>query len=84
MRNLRKPFSIILFGKKHGFYGGHFEIGHNDQLLDESSIGHLILTKGMYLNQIVSLMETFVQKRNEPAVLNYMQKNEKKYLQYPK
>ena len=30
--------------KKHGFYGGHFEIGHNDQLIDESSIGNLILT----------------------------------------
>ena len=51
------------FREKHGFYGGHFEIGYNDQLLDESSIGKLILTQGMYLNQIVPLMETFVQKR---------------------
>ena len=34
---------IIHFGKKHGFYGGHFEIGHNDQLV-ESSIGNLIET----------------------------------------
>ena len=33
------------FREKHGFYGGHFEIGYNDQLLDESSIGNLILTK---------------------------------------
>ena len=32
------------FGKKNRFYGGHFEIGHNDQLLVESSIGNLILT----------------------------------------
>ena len=63
MPNLRKPCSIIHFKKKHGFYGGHFEIGHNDQLLDESSIGNLIQTEGMYMNQIVPLMETFVHKR---------------------
>ena len=43
MQNLRKPCSIIHFGKNHGLYGGHFEIGHNDQLLDELSIGNLIL-----------------------------------------
>ena len=30
---------MIDLGKKHGFYGVH-----NDQLLDESSIGNLILT----------------------------------------
>ena len=38
MRNLRKPCSIIHIGENHGFYGGHFEIDHNDQLLDASSI----------------------------------------------
>ena len=27
------------FREKHEFYGSHFKIGHNDQLLDESSIG---------------------------------------------
>ena len=32
------------FREKHGFYGGHFEIGHNHELLDESSIGNLIQT----------------------------------------
>ena len=53
----------ITFRENHGFYGGHFEIGPYKQLLDESSIGNLILTQGMYLNQMVPLMETFVQKR---------------------
>ena len=28
----------------HGFYGGYFEIDHNDQVLEKSSIGNLILT----------------------------------------
>ena len=32
------------FREKSWFYGGHFKIGHNDQLFDESSIGNLILT----------------------------------------
>ena len=44
MRNLRKPCSIIHFGEKNEFYGSHFEIGLNDQLFDESSIGNLIQT----------------------------------------
>ena len=63
MRNLRKPCSIIHFVKNHGFYGGHFEVAHNDQLLDESSIGNLILTQWMYMNQMVPFIETLVQKR---------------------
>ena len=31
----------LAFGvvRPHGFYGGHFEIDHNDQLLEKSSIG---------------------------------------------
>ena len=29
---------------QNGFYGGHFEIDHNDQLLEKSSIGNLFLT----------------------------------------
>ena len=87
MRNLRKLCSIIHFRKKHGFYGGHFEIGHNDQLLDESSIGNLILTSGMYLNQIAPLMETFVLKLYAKK-LKKIKKFEKFHfatdLQYPK
>ena len=63
MRNLRKPCSVIHFRRSHGFYSDHFEIGHNDQLREESSIGNLILTNGIYLNQMVPLMETIVQKR---------------------
>ena len=32
------------FKRNHGFYGGHFEIDHKDQLLEKSIIGNLILT----------------------------------------
>ena len=35
---------IMHFRSDHGFYGGHFEIDHKDQLLGKSSIGNLILT----------------------------------------
>ena len=76
MQNLRKPCSIIHFRRNHGFYGGHFEIGHNDQLLEESSIGNLFLTNGMNLNQMVPLMETFVEKQT--CCPKLYAKNEKK------
>ena len=33
------------------------------KLLEKSSIGNLILILGMYLNQMVPLMESFVHKR---------------------
>ena len=49
--------------KNHGFYGIHFKIEHNDQVLEKSSIGNLIVTSGMYPNQMAPLMETLVQKR---------------------
>ena len=32
------------FQKKSWIHGGHFEIDNNDQLLEKSSIGSLILT----------------------------------------
>ena len=38
------PNIIIHFRRNRGFYGGHFKIGHNDQLLNESSIGNLLMT----------------------------------------
>ena len=63
MWNLRKPCLIIHFRRNHGFYGGHFEIDHKDQLVEKSSIGNLILTLGMYLNQMVPLMRTFMHKQ---------------------
>ena len=47
----------------HLFHGGHFEIGHNDKLLNKSLINHLISTAYMFLNQIILLTEVFVQNR---------------------
>ena len=76
MRNLRKPCSIIHSRRNHGFYGRHFEIGHNHQLHEESSIGNLNLTQWIYLNQMVPSMETFVQKRT--CCHKLYAKNEKK------
>ena len=43
----------------HGFYGDLFEIGHNDQLFEESSIGNLILTS---CNEHVVINYTCMQK----------------------
>ena len=37
-------FDNTFLDKNHGFYGGHFEIDHNDQLHEKSSIGNLIQT----------------------------------------
>ena len=70
----------------------HFEIDHNDQLLEKSSIGNLILTYGMYLNQMVPFMEDFVHKRTCCHKLyakkekndNFEKMHFAPYLQYPK
>ena len=77
MRDLRKPCSIIHFGRNRGFHGGHFEIGHINQLINESSIGNLIQTEETNL-----LSKTICKKMKKND--NFEKLHFATYLQYPK